>query len=192
MEKIRSFYNFIYHKFFLVYFAIYAYFNIPFESKIIIFDIDNTLAKTRESNNTHLVSEILPNKNLCDVSGQLNDLDSYSVLYMSVRPWSSFNKTKEWLDLNIKSNKVKKLFFVRTPSYKVKAISHTFHNRPVLLIDDMSYDINKEVFLFNSVIQEINGSEILYLNIDFIKKSYNLDPEYLFKKITDLFHTNNS
>lgn len=192
MEKIRSFYDFIYFIIFLTYFKLYVFLAIPKGSKIIIFDIDNTIARTREDNNSNHVIEIAPNTNLCDASKRLNDLDSYVVLFMSVRPLSMLFKTKKWLDLNIKSTNRKKLFFVRTPNQKVKSILHILHNRSIVLIDDMSFDLNKEIFLFERVIQEINSSDISYLGLDFIERSYRMNFGDIYKEITELLQDSNS
>ena len=187
LEVIRKIYNFLYFIIFLINFKIYALTSIPKGSKVIIFDIDNTIAATRESINKNDFLSLEPIQNLCDISGRFNNSNEFTVLYMSVRPLRGAFKTKKWLSHNVKSVKTKKLFLVRTPMQKVISIQKILANRRKLLIDDMSFNVDDEIHFFTSALDKIDiGLE--HLGLDFIIASQNMSEEKLHQTIIAKFN----
>ena len=187
LEVIRKIYNFLYFIIFLINFKIYALTSIPKGSKVIIFDIDNTIAATRESINKNDFLSLEPIQNLCDISGRFNNSNEFTVLYMSARPLRGAFKTKKWLSHHVKSVKTKKLFLVRTPMQKVISIQKILANRRKLLIDDMSFNFDDEIHFFTSALDKID-IDLEHLGLDFIIESQNMSEEKLHQTIIAKFN----
>lgn len=132
--------------------------NIPShrESRIYIFDIDNTLADTWPSLNMSHKNE---NTRLCSIPvfENIKNLiikcikDGDYVCYLSARDWKSYFTTKKWLKKNgLPSSN---LFFVRNPMDKVELLSTISHK--IYLYDDLSYGHETGVVSFYN--QEIDA-----------------------------------
>lgn len=171
MEKLRVIYYYVYYLILSLFFGLDGLLNKRGLKPLIIFDIDNTLAFTREEGPSPDFNLILPNINLCNAASIFSNDIKYDVIFLSVRPLNSFFATKRWLDRYIESNNNHKLFFTKTPSQKIDLLLAYKKLNSKILIDDMSYNIGNEVILFRSVLDRISKEKLSFLGLDFINKT---------------------
>ena len=182
MERLRLIFNFLFFIPFLILFKLNILLHKGRNKPLIVFDIDNTLALTRETFALDF-NRIESNKNLCDACSYFLDSDFYNVVFLSVRPLNTFNTTKNWLRNNIKSKKKYSLFLCRTPAQKISLLQAIKFPLKKILIDDMSYDVDNEVILFDSALRMIKSKKLKYLGIDFISQSRVLSSSSIVKLI---------
>lgn len=170
MDKIRFIYHFVFYIFLKFAINIHLLFLKKSKNPLIVFDIDNTLALTRDHVSKDFF-DISPNLNLCNTAQYFLDNKDFNVLILSVRPISALRKTKLWLQNNIKSSQGCAVFFTKTPEQKIRLLQSLKFVKIKLLIDDMSYHIGDEILLYHNALNMINEKKLLYLGISFINDS---------------------
>lgn len=169
MEKLRKIFHKAYFFFLSLLFKRFIQ-NINENKDLLVFDIDNTLAFTRESTNQDK-RFLDANHNLCEAASYFLDSEDVVTIFISVRPISEFSNTKYWLDRNILSSNKKILFFTRTPQQKINLLHDATEIKNKLLIDDLSFNIGNKIRIMEDVLASINFEDLKYLGIDFINES---------------------
>ena len=169
MERLRR----IFHKtyYFVLSFLFKRFIqNIDKNKSLLIFDIDNTLALTRESANQDK-KFLDANQNLCEAASYFLNSDDVVTIFISVRPIFDYGNTRYWLKKNISSLNKKALFFTRTPQQKINLLHGITQIKNKLLIDDLSFHIGNEIKIMDDVLTILNNENLKYLGIDFINES---------------------
>ena len=138
-------YQIIFQFFFLKFFFLKF-----FENRIIIFDIDNTVANTwpsllkKNMNEKERLSNLKPFENIVKLILNYNK-NGEKIIFMSARDYRFYNITKSW----IKNNCIKNfdLILVSNVYEKLKLLK-IFKNKNITFYDDLSYSHENEVTLF--------------------------------------------
>lgn len=173
MERLREIFHKAYYFFLRILFKRYIQ-NIDKNKTLLVFDIDNTLALTRESSNQDK-RFLDANKNLCDAAAHFLNSDDIVTIFISVRPISEFFKTSFWLEKNISSSNKKTLFLTRSPQQKINLLHDITQIKNKLLIDDLSFNIGKEIMIMHDVLDSINNQNLRYLGLEFINKTKSME-----------------
>lgn len=169
MERLRKIFHKTYYFFLSFLFKRFIQ-NIHKNKSLLIFDIDNTLALTRESPNQGK-RFLDANQTLCEAASHFLNSDDVVTIFMSVRPISEFVNTRYWLKKNISSLNKKALFFTRTQQQKINLLHGITQIKNKLLIDDLSFHIGNEIKIMEDELTIINNGNLKYLGIDFINES---------------------
>ncbi len=147
------------------------------EKKIIIFDIDNTLANTWPSFNSDFNST---NDRLINLPIFINVAEIVSkyiskghrVVFLSARNYTTYFITKKWLNENgfIKFF----LFIVETPSDKLRVLNF-LKKKKIIFYDDLSFghEKGKIEYYEKEIIQIKKMQHVLYFGYDFLLKLQN-------------------
>ncbi len=173
LEKLREIFHKAYYFFLSILFKRYIQ-NIDKNKSLLVFDIDNTLALTRESANQDK-RFLDANQNLCDAASHFLNSDDIVTIFISVRPISEFFKTSFWLEKNISSLNKKTLFLTRSPQQKINLLHDITQIKNKLLIDDLSFNVGKEVMIMNDVLDSINNQNLRYLGLEFINQTLSME-----------------
>lgn len=173
LERLREIFHKAYYFFLRILFKRYIQ-NIDKNKTLLVFDIDNTLALTRESSNQDK-RFLDANKNLCDAAAHFLNSDDIVTIFISVRPISEFFKTSFWLEKNISSSNKKTLFLTRSPQQKINLLHDITQIKNKLLIDDLSFNIGKEIMIMHDVLDSINNQNLRYLGLEFINKTKSME-----------------
>lgn len=146
-------YQIIFHFFFLKFF-----FLVLLRNRIIIFDIDNTVADTWPSllkkniNEKERLSNLRPFKSVVKLILNYNKKGE-RIIFMSARNYKFYNTTKSW----IKANCIEhfSLILVSNVYEKLKLLK-IFKNKNITFYDDLSHSHEKGVILFyDDVLKEL-------------------------------------
>ena len=155
------------------------------ESTVVVFDIDNTLSKTRASETVDFCSSLPRHENMCLIAEYFCSRVNYNVFFLSVRPLRFLNDTRVWLKKNINSPEKHSVFFTKTPQQKIDLLHSLNLQSRVIFFDDMSYGSFGNVRFFDSVIDAIDESKIIHLGLDFIDESSSNSIDNSLQKILD-------
>lgn len=173
MERLREIFHKAYYFFLSILFKRYIQ-NIDKNKSLLVFDIDNTLALTRESANQDK-RFLDANQNLCDAAAHFLNSNDIVTIFISVRPISEFFKTSFWLEKNISSLNKKTLFLTRSPQQKINLLHDITQIKNKLLIDDLSFNIGKEIMIMHDVLDSINNQNLRHLGLEFINKTKSME-----------------
>jgi len=155
------------------------------ESTIVVFDIDNTLSKTRASKIGDFCSTIPRHENMCLIAEYFCSHVNYNVFFLSVRPLRVLNDTRVWLEKNISSPGKHSVFFTKTPQQKIDLLHSLNLQSRIIFFDDMSYGSLENVLFFDPVIEAIDDSKIVHFGLDFIDESSSNSVDNSLQKISD-------
>lgn len=141
--------------------------------RVIVLDIDNTLANTWPE---LLKSDPVDFQKIPVLMGSKKYLEdnypNHRRIFLTARPLSSFKVTYRWLKLN---NFWKKGSFLATVSKVEEKVSYLHNllncNFEIIYIDDLSFNHeNGEVLFYDAVIDEIKLLPLVYYDYGFISK----------------------
>lgn len=146
-------YNIIFIYFYLKYF-----FFVYFKEKIIIFDIDNTIADTwpsfleKHKNERERLNNLKPFKNVVKLVQNYIDTGN-EVIFLSARDYKFYKLTKKWITNNCVKNF--QLILVSNPNEKLILLK-IFKSKDIIFYDDLSHSHEKGFALFyDDVLNEI-------------------------------------
>ena len=168
-KKILNSFDLVFNNFLFVHFK---YIFLKKVNKLVIFDIDNTIADTwrilSKSQKTHKAwkdATFFSNFRPFFEYFKKND---YSIVYLSARPFRARSMTLKWLrENNLPYNNVYTTSFAEN---KIQYIS--IINKECLYFDDLSHSSEKgKTYYYEEVINAANSNKkINYINYQIIKK----------------------
>ena len=140
-------------------------------SKIVIFDIDNTICETWPSllnpniNNKERWRSLVPYDRISKLILTYH-LEGFEVIYLTARPWSSYFVTKKWLkEYNLPFKNVVITLKAEYKIYFLKVLKQEYS-----YFDDLSYNTEKgQVKFYMDVINFVKEkSNITYYGYDYL------------------------
>ena len=132
-------------------FFFFKYFFLTYlRNRVIIFDIDNTVANTWPSylkkykNEKERLSSLKPFKNIVKLILNYNKKGD-KIIFMSARDYRFYKLTKTWVEKNCIKNF--ELILVSNPHEKLRLLK-IFKNKNIIFYDDLSHSHKKGFVLF--------------------------------------------
>ena len=158
-------YQIIFQFFFLKFFLL-----VLFKNRIIIFDIDNTVANTwpsllkKNTNEKERLSNLKPFKNIVKLILSYNKKGE-KIIFMSVRNYKFYNITKSWIKNNCLENF--NLILISNVYEKLKFLK-IFRNKNIIFYDDLSHSHENGVVLFyEDILKELKElNHVKYVGYD--------------------------
>lgn len=157
-------------------------------SKLVIFDIDNTITCTWPSllvtypNEKSRVLSLAVNLNCLSYLKEKISNENYKVFFLSHRSFKIKHNTIDWLTSVLDFDTNEKVFFTSSPKMKLNYLEFASARiSNIEFIDDLSFNHEKGArLLYDEVINKVRGfNNVEYKGVDFLEK---LDNEnYYFK-----------
>ena len=141
-----------------IYFYLKYFFLVYFRKRIVIFDIDNTIADTWPSflekykNERERLNNLKPFKNIVKLVLNYSEAGN-EVIFLSARDYKFYKLTKKWITNNCIKNF--QLILVSNP-YEKLILLKIFKDKDIIFYDDLSHSHEKGFILFyDDVFNEI-------------------------------------
>jgi len=177
--KLRRYFILIFKKIIKTYFLIRLKNHILFNKKVVIFDIDNTLANTWPSLKLDYKSTNERLKNLNIFQNIFDLIQNYitsdnEIVFLSARNYTTYFVSKQWLKKNGFSKFL--LILVESPKEKLFFLK-CIKNKKIIFYDDMSYGHESgKIHYYESEITQIKKlHNVEYYGYDFLLKLQNKD-----------------
>tara|TARA_B100001250_G_scaffold412378_1_gene443427 strand:- start:10383 stop:10916 length:534 start_codon:yes stop_codon:yes gene_type:complete len=143
--------------------------------KILVLDIDNTIADTWPNLALYKKDRRSFYLNLPLLKNSINYIKSkYSklpIIFLSNRNFINYNLTHKWLIKNNFDTKEFILILTQKPDDKISFLNIILNSFSVIYFDDLSYNHeNGKVLFYNDVIKKVRKLDLIYYDYNFIKK----------------------
>lgn len=150
------------------------------KKRIVIVDIDNTIANTWPTlkNNRRSFFEFKRYSNIEPLVASINyinNLKEENLIFLSARPFYYWLTTKQWLNVNGFPSVCMNLFLVSKAKVKLKFLKYILERKiEIIYFDDLSFNHeNGEIQFYESEIDFVKRHNIQYFDFNFINSLNN-------------------
>jgi hypothetical protein len=148
--------------------------------RVLVCDIDNTLAATREyapqspfrQPTNGFFAAIPPIASMVQVVKNISSSADTYIIYLSARPFRSYSVTRVWLGSQALRRERDSVVLVPSPRAKVDFMRALTSGSAVqtLMIDDLSYDLDGRVLSYDQEVAALRELPLTLYGLEFIKQ----------------------